>query len=162
MKRQYKNIITLTNQEKSQLIEITKKGKHSVRVVKRASVLLKSESGLIDEEIASRAEISKSTVERIRARFSEGGIDRALYDAPRTGQPAKITAKVEAHLVAVACSNPPEGRIKWTLELLQKRLVKDKKIKSISKVAIFKHLSKRGIKPWLEKNVVHSENNGRI
>lgn len=162
MKRQYKNIITLTSQEKLQLIEITKKGKRSVRVVKRANALLKSEKGFADEEIAKQIETSKSTVERIRARFKEGGIKRALYDAPRPGQPAKLDSKTEAYLIAIACSNPPEGRSKWTLELLQKRLIKDKKVESISTVAILKHLSKRGIKPWLEKNVVHSESNERI
>lgn len=155
-KRQPKHIITLSNQEKNQLKEITRKGKHSARVIKRAQVLLKSESGLTDDEIASQINVVLSTVERIRYRFSEGGIERALYDAPRSGQPEKLDAKAEAHLIAIACSDPPEGRDRWTLELLQKQIIKDKKVKTISTVAIWNHLRNRGIKPWLEKNVVHS------
>lgn len=155
-KRQSKCIITLSSQEKNQLREITRKGKHSARVIKRARVLLKSESGLTDQEIADQIDSAISTVERIRYRFFKGGIERALYDAYRSGQPEKLNAKAEAHLIAVACSDPPQGRTRWTLELLQKQIIKDKKIKTISTVAIWKHLRDRGIKPWLEKNVVHS------
>lgn len=155
-KRQPKHTIALSNQEKNQLEKITRKGKHSARVIKRARVLLKSEDGLTDKEIADQMEVEVSTVERIRYRFAEDGITRVLYDAPRTGQPGKLDVKIEAHLIAVACSNPPEGRSRWTLEMLQKKLIKDKKVKTISTVAIWEHLTNRGIKPWLEKNVVHS------
>jgi len=155
-KHQAKHIITLSNQEKNQLKKITRKGKHSARVIKRAQILLKSESGLTDDEITIQINVAVSTVERIRYRFSKGGIERALYDAPRPGQPEKLNAKVEAHLIAVACSDPPQGRTHWTLELLQKQIIKDKKVKTISTVAIWKHLRNRGIKPWLEKNVVYS------
>jgi len=131
--------------------------KNSARVIRRAQVLLKSEQGLSDKQIADELSLSTtSTVERIRYRFTEGGLERALYDAPRTGQPAKLTAKAEAYLIATACSNPPKGADHWTLELLQQKLIKDKKVKTISTVAIWKHLTNRGIKPWLEKNVVHS------
>ena len=155
-KRQSKYIITLSTQEKNRLKEITQKGKHSARAIKRARVLLKSESGLADREIADQIDSAISTVERIRYRFFKGGIEKALYDAPRSGQPEKLSAKVEAHLIAVACSDPPQGRTRWTLELLRKQIIKDKKVKTISTVAIWKHLRNRGIKPWLEKNVVYS------
>jgi hypothetical protein len=84
-------------------------------------------------------------------------MDRALYDAARPGQAPKLDTKAEAHLVAIACTDPPEGSDHWTLELLQERMISDGKVDSISTVAIWKHLSKRGIKPWREKNVVHSE-----
>lgn len=154
-KRRTKHIITLSNQEINQLEKITRKGNHSARVIKRAQVLLSSDQGLTDEETADQLDIAVSTAERIRYRFSEGGVERALYDAPRSGQPTKLNPKAEAHLVATACSDPPEGRSRWTLELLQKKLIKDKKVKSISTVAIWEHLTNRGIKPWLEKNVVH-------
>lgn len=161
-KRRGKHIIKLSNQQKQELKEITRKGKHSVRVIKRAHVLLKSEQGITDEEIALQTEIATSSIERIRYRFCEGGIKRALYDNPRSGQPVKLSSKIEAYLVAIACSNPPDGNHHWTLEMLQKKLIKDKKIKSISTVAIWGHLKKRGIKPWLEKNVVYSKSNTRV
>jgi|SRR3989344_9035005 len=154
-KRQPKRAITLSSQERNQLKDITQKGKHSARVIKRARVLLKSGAGLTDKAIADQTDTTISTIERIRYRFFGGGLARALYDAPRTGQPEKLNAKAEAHLIAIACSDPPEGRSRWTLELLQKRIIKDKKVKTISTVAIWEHLRNRGIKPWLEKNVVH-------
>ena len=151
-----KRTLTLSKKEKETLHTITSKGKYGARIIKRAKVLLKSAQGYTNKEIASYAEVSESTVERIRARFLQGGIHRALYDAQRSGQPKKLDAKTESHLIAIACSDAPEGAHHWTLDLLQKRLVKDKKVKTISTVAIWKHLKNRGIKPWLEKNVVHS------
>jgi len=156
-KYQQKHIIMLSEQQKAQLQGITGKGKHNVRVIKRAKVLLKSAAGRKDVDIAESVEIGKRTIEYIRARFAEGGLDRALYDAPRMGQPPKLDVQAEAHLVAIACSDPPKGRNHWTLELLQKQMMKDNKVKTISTVAIWNRLRKRGIKPWREKNVVYSE-----
>jgi len=138
------------------------RGKHSVRVVKRARVLLQSAQGVIDKQIAEQVSYAVSTVERIRYRFFKGGIERALYDAPRPGQPKKLDDKADAFLVATACSDPPEGSNRWTLELLQKELIKGNKIKTISTVTIWEHLNNRGIKPWLEKNVVYPESNTGI
>ena len=158
-KYQQKHIIVLSHREEQQLHTIIRKGNHKARSIKRAHVLLKSHQGLKDEEIAERIEVHITTVERIRLRFVQGGIDRALYDAPRSGQPLKLDEKAEAHLVALACSKAPKGRDHWTLELLQKRMIKDKKVTSISTVALWERLKKRGIKPWREKNVVHSRGN---
>ena len=146
----------LSEQQKHQLEDITRKGKHNARVIKRAKVLLKSVAGWKDADIAKSVETGKRTVEYIRARFAEGGLDRALYDAPRSGAPLKLDEKAEAHLVAIACSDPPEGSNHWTLELLQKRMIADGKVKDISTIALWNRLTKRGIKPWREKNVVYS------
>lgn len=161
-KYKQKHIVKLSDEQKISLEKITKKGSHNARVIKRAKILLKSAQGFKDKDIAILADTSKKTVERIRIRFTEEGIDRALYDAPRSGFPPKITDDAEAHLVAVACSAPPEGSSKWTLELLQQKMISDGKVESISTVALWKHLDNRGIKPWLEKNVVRSGNNGRV
>ena len=158
-KYQQKHIITLSNREEQQLHNITQKGKHNVREIKRAHVLLKSFAGMKDEDIAYDVDTSARTVERIRARYVKGGIDRALYDAPRSGQPPKLNEKAEAHLVAIACSDPPKGRDRWTLELLRKQLIRDGKVKDISTVALWRRLKERGIKPWREKNVVYSHSN---
>lgn len=154
-KYQQKHTITLSGQQQRVLRSITKKGRHSVRVVQRAKILLKSNAGWIDTRIAAWLDISPSTVERVRYRFDGGGLDRALYDAPRSGQPKKIEDADEAHLVAVACSDAPEGHTHWTLELLRAQLKKDRN-KEVTTVAIWRRLSARGIKPWGEKNVVHS------
>jgi len=153
---QPKHVVVLSTEERRKLYDITKKGKQSARVIQRARVLLKSEGGWRDVDIAGELETSTRTVENIRARFAAGGLDRALYDAPRSGQPKKLDDQAEAHLVAVACSDPPEGRDRWTLELLQKRMVEDGKVASISDVCILQYLKKRNVKPWREKNVVRA------
>lgn len=156
-KHQSKHIITLSKREKTILEEITSKGKNNARVIKRAHILLKADQKETDGTIAENLAVSKRTIQRIRTRFVTDGLENALYDAPRTGQPAKLNDKSEAHLIAIACSDPPKGRTRWTLELLQKQMIKDGKVKTISTVAIWSYLTNRGIKPWLEKNVVCSK-----
>lgn len=161
-KYQSKHIIILSRRKKEVLKEITGKGKNNVRVIKRAYILLKTDQKETDKAISEELGISKRTVQRTRTEFAANGMESALYDAPRTGQPSKLNDKSEAHLIAIACSDPPKGRNYWTLEMLQKRMIKDKKVKTISTVAIWSHLTNRGIKPWLEKNVVHSESQPAI
>ncbi len=139
-----------------------KKGTEKARVLNRARILLKLDDGGTDAAVARDSYVSKKTVGRIRSRYEKGGLDRALFDLPRSGQPPIITDKVEAHLVAIACSEPPKGRTRWTLELLRQKLIDDKKVERISTVAVLKRLQKRGIKPWVEKNVVHSKNQQRV
>ena len=154
-----KHEVDLSPKERTLLLEITTKGKHSVRVVKRAQVLLKSEDGWIDADIAPVVGVSTRTVESIRARYAAGGIARALYDAPRPGQPLKLDDKGEAYLVAFACTSAPEGYERWTLELLLAHLKKEKRLtKPVTTVCLWKRLTTRGIKPWLEKNVGAPEN----
>jgi transposase len=157
-KNQQKHIVKLSARQKRQLENIISKGKHKSRDIKRAQVLLKSNQGIKDEDIVATVGLSSRTVERVRQRFTEkgGGLERAVYDLPRTGQPAKLDDVKEAKLVAIACSGAPEGRDRWTLELLQHRLIDDKIVNTISLNAIHQHLINRGIKPWREKNVVRA------
>jgi len=153
----HKRTIRLSDAEITKLQNITKKGEHNVREVTRARILLLSRKGESKNAIARRLETSRSTVQAVRSRFHDGGIERALSDAPRPGAPKKITETVETHLVALACSKPPDGYDTWTLEMLQRELIAKKKVKRISTVAIWQHLDQRGIKPWREKNVVRTE-----
>ena len=144
----------------TQLENIIRRGKHNARVITRARILLLVHKGKSKDAIAGELNIGRSTVQRTRVHYSEDGINRALYDAPRSGQPKKLDDAAEAHLVALACSDPPKGRYRWTLVLLQKRMVTDKKVKSISDVCILRYMKERKIKPWLDlsmdmgKNVV--------
>jgi len=148
--------IHLSKGEKKRLQNITKKGKEGAQVIKRAWIFLKSNQEWNYEEIAEFTELSVWTIEKRIQRYLKEGLDGALYDKPRSGQPKKLTDEAEAFLVATACSSPPEGKNHWTLELLQKKLIEEDKVDTISTVAIWNHLKERGIKPWLEKNVVHS------
>lgn len=152
-----KYIVKLSRKERTQLQTITKKGKHGSRVIKRAMTLLKSDAEKEDKEIAHHIGISIRTVQRIRKRYVDNGIEHALYDAPRPGTPPRLNEKQEAILVATACSDPPQGHTYWTIELLREKLINDNVVRSVSVGTIHARLSERGIKPWREKNVVYSE-----
>jgi transposase len=153
----HKHTIQLSRAELARLQNIIRKGKHNVRVISRARLLLESHAGMGKDAVAGRLGINRSTVQRIRDKYAKG-LDTALYDAPRSGQPQKIDDVGEAHLVALATSDPPRGEERWTLELLRKRMVADGKAPhEITTVALWKRLRARHIKPWLEKNVVRSK-----
>jgi len=155
----HKHTIQLSPRELIQLKGITGKGTHNSRVINRARVLQYTHAGTSKSTIARVLGIGERTVQRIRDHYREGGLNHALYEASRTGQPRKLNDNAEAYLVALACSDPPEGREHWTLKLLQKKMIEDKKVNSISDVCILTYLQHRGIKPWREKNVVHSQGN---
>ena len=156
-KYQLKHIVRLSKKEKQQLIKITTIGTAKARVIKRAQILMKANEGLRDCDIAAQLNVSISMIERVRKHYDTQGLERAIYDNPRPGQPPKLDDLKEAKLVAIACSSPPEGASVWTLELLAERLIQDKTVKSIAEVTIWRYLKDRGIKPWREKNVVHSQ-----
>ena len=103
-----------------------------------------------------------ATAQRIRHRYCDEGIESALHEHPRSGAPPKLDTKREAFLIATACTTPPTGAAHWSLELLREKLIKTGKVKSISTVAIWNHLTNRGIKPWREKNVGHPRDHARI
>ncbi len=103
---------------------ITRRGQSSGRKVKRALILCKADEGLTDRQVAEALMVGPATVGRVRQRFVEGGLERDLNDLPRPGQRRKLDGKQEAHLVAVACSAPPEGHTRWTLRLLAGQAVK--------------------------------------
>lgn len=154
MKKEIQCTIKLSKRELKQLQDIKKKGKHSARTSTRTRVLLLSHRGIGKDALAAQLETGRSTVQHIRDRYRSGGLEQALYDAPRSGQPPKITKEDEAFLVATACSSPPDGQDRWTLEFLRQKLRRDRK-KQVSTVAIWYRLDNLGIKPWREKNVVH-------
>lgn len=157
MKKPHKHTIQLSDAELAQVKAITRRGKHNSRIINRARVLQYTHAGTSKSIVARVLGIDERTVQRIRDHYYNGGLKRALYDAPRTGQPRKLDDTAEAHLVALACSDPPEGREHWTLKLLQKKMIEDKRVTSISDVCILTYLQYRGVKPWREKNVVHTE-----
>ena len=118
---QYK--VELNKSERTRLKEIASRGETSARKIKRALVLLKADEGLIDRDIASGLLISASTVGRVRTRFVEEGLDSALNERTRPGQKRKLDGRQEAHLIAVACSDAPEGHADWTLQLIADKAV---------------------------------------
>jgi transposase len=149
--------IRLSRKDRKNLETITKKGTHPARVIRRAMILLQSHAGCIDAEIAKQTGASHRAVVDVRTRCALEGIDRALYDAPRSGKPASFTGTHEAQIVAIACTKAPEGRSRWTMQLLAKQAVKDGVVKKISSQSVWLMLNRQDCKPWLKKNVVYSD-----
>ena len=138
-----KYVVNLTPEERAELENLTRKGKASVRRVKRATILLSADEGDIDEQIAVKARVHRITVELIRKRFVEEGLEAALGERPRPGKARLLDGRQEAYLIALACSGPPDGRSEWALNLLGNRLVELKIVEAISRETVRRTL-KRG------------------
>jgi transposase len=139
--------VKLTDAERSDLTDITRKGKASARKINRARVLLLADAGKRDREIMEAVGVTDSFVERTRQRFSEGGIERALNDKPRPGRPSKLDGKQEAMLVALTCSDSPEGYETWTMRLLADKLVELQIVDAISHETVRQTLKKTSLSP---------------
>lgn len=118
--RPQKYPVTLTTEEQSQLESVVKRGKHSRREIQRAQMLLWSAEGKADVEIARLLGVTPLTVATTRQRWAT---EKRIVDAPKPGRHKKLDAKQAAFLVALACSDAPEGRESWTLQLLADKLV---------------------------------------
>lgn len=116
--------VELSQAERCELIAMLSKGKRAARKLKRAQILLAADAGRSDEEFVRTVAVSGSTVYRTKRRFVEGNLERALSEGPCPRSERKLTGKEEALLVAAACTSPPEGRARWTLELLGGPMVK--------------------------------------
>jgi transposase len=141
-----KYVVTLTAEERSFLEGLITKGKVSALKQRHARILLKTDEkpgpGWTDEQICEAVEVNPSTVRAVRQRFVEEGMEAALSRKPQKNRARKVDGDVEAHLIAQACSKPPEGRARWTLNLLGDRLVELKVVDSISHETVRKVLKK--------------------
>ena len=143
--------IKLPKNERQELEQLTSKGESSARVQRRARILLLSDCNqkepLGTSATAKALMCSLGTVCNVKNRYLSGGLPEALYDKPRPGARPKITGEVEAHLIALTCSDPPEGQGRWTLRLLADRLVELELVESISHVAVGEVLKKTNSSP---------------
>ena len=136
--------VELTQSERSALIETSGRGKPLARTVKRALALLKADAGRADREVAAAVSLSAATVARVRRRFVEEGLEAAINDKPRPGR--------ERKLVAITCSNPPEGHMNWTLQLLADQVVALEFAGSISLETVRQILKKTNSNPGRRKS----------
>jgi len=135
-------IVDLAKEERTYLLDLNKSGKQPSRKLNRARILLLADEGKTDGEIAEALHTGTATVQRTRQRFVEGNLEGALNERPRPGGSKKLDEKGEAILATLAHSKPPEGRKRWTLELLADRLVQIKVVDSISYETVRKELKK--------------------
>ena len=143
-----KYIVTLTTEERAHLRDLISKGKAAAYKQRHARILLKTDQGRhgehwTDEQIEGALDVHPTTVERLRKRFVEEGFEATLGRKEQKNRKAKkIDGKAEAHLVALACGDPPEGRKRWTLTLLADRLVELELVDSVSPETVRKTLKK--------------------
>ncbi|MDP1753445.1 MAG: IS630 family transposase [Reyranella sp.] len=140
--------VELSQVERTQLVTLLSGGKHTARKLKRAQILLAADAGVDDEAIVGSVAVSGSTVYRTKRRFVEGNLEAALSEEPRPGAERKLTGKEEALLVATACSAPPAGRARWTLELLAGEMVKLTEHSGLSRETVRRRLAENDLKPW--------------
>jgi transposase len=151
MKKTY--IVTLTPEERRMLQEMLSRGKAAARKLMHARILLKADvagggPGWSDEAVVEALEVGHATVERVRKEFVEEGLEVALERRkPRRQYRRKLDGDGEAHLIALACQKPPEGRRRWTLKLLADRMVQLEYVDEISYQTVRRTLKKTNSSP---------------
>lgn len=137
--------INLTTEQVKFLKEFKEQERRSLREVNRANILLLLNKGKQASEIADFLDIGRNTVSRTKQKFLRQGMEPALEEEPRTGQPVIHTAAREAEVIALACSNAPSGRTRWTLELLTETLNKQMGFRKINRESIRLMLKKTNV-----------------
>jgi transposase len=147
MEKRY--IVNLTRAEREGLEQLVKRARVSGARRQRASIVLRADDGLPDEEIAEELGVGTKTVARIRRRCVERGLEASLERKPQDNpsRPRKLDGAAEARLTQIACSEVPEGRARWTLSLLADKMVELKVFESVSKSTIQRALKKTNSSP---------------
>jgi len=141
MGRKVRKVI-LSDEEKTELTSIVKKGTHKSRKITRARALLLLNDGKNRSDIQAQLGIDVNHYYRIKKRYFDGGLPAALEELPRSGQPPIVTPRLEAQITSIACSHAPEGSVRWTLSLLNEKVVELKYIDQISNESIRQVLKK--------------------
>ena len=138
--------VYLSAEDRERLLKLTHSGKAAARMISRAQILL-----LVDRnqpnwkkhrEVVEALQTSLARISRISRRYVLEGLDAALSEEPRSGTPPKMTGEIEAQLIVLACSDPPEGRKRWTLRLLAEQMVLLGHVPSLSNVTVHQRLKK--------------------
>jgi transposase len=137
-----KHEVHLKEAERRKLIGIVSKGRNKAVVIQRAHILLKVDESKTDAEISQMLYVSEQTIRRTRLRFAQEGLQAALEDKPHPATGSGLDEKQEARILALACSEPPAGQARWTLELLTQEVLKD---------SIVTHLSPETVRLLLKK-----------
>ncbi len=128
--------VKLKKHAREYLQKIVESGEDKARKITRCRVLLLADKGKTDQEISDALNVCLATIFNIRRRYSQGGLERAISEEARSGQPPKFKGKDMAKITAIACSRPPEGHAKWSLRLLADRVIELDIVESISHVSV--------------------------
>ena len=139
--------VTLSEQDIQTLHKIVRSGKDKARKITRCRILLLAdgESGKTDKEISDALHVCLATIFNLRRRYCQRGLERAIGEGARSGQPPKFKGKAAAKITAIACSAPPEGQARWSLRLLADRVVELQIVESISHQSVSNILKKTNL-----------------
>jgi putative transposase len=146
--------IEVAKKDQKELAEIVSSGVQQVRVVLRALSLLQLAKGVSAPRISSMIPLTPQAIRNIGHRYQQGGLEAALYERQRPGAATVLDASQKQRIIAMVCSDPPEGRARWTVRLVAQEAVKRKLVPRAGRETIRLLLLDHDLKPWREKNVV--------
>ena len=145
--------IEVSTKDQKQLKALVSGGVQQVRVVLRALALLQLAKGVSAPHISVAIPLTPQAIRKVGHRYQEGGLERALYERQRPGAVEVLDDNQKQRLIAMVCSNPPEGRARWTVRLVAEEAVKRKLVPRVGRETIRILLLSHDLKPWREKNV---------
>src|ERR1700736_2434170 len=146
--------IEVATKDQKTLAKLLRGGLEQVRVVLRAVALLQLAKGVSAPRIASIIPLTAQAVRKVGHRYEQGGLERALHDKQRSGAAELLDDSQKQRIIAMVCSDPPEGRSRWTVRLVAEEAVKRKLVPRVGREAVRILLLAHDLKPWREKNVV--------
>ena len=155
--RSYRRLgVRLTKRDREELDGMLSGGIQTVRVILRGLALYQLHDGKAVSEVAANVRLSPKAVREIGWRYKDSGLDRALYDKQRPGTQSLLDDRQRQRIIAMVCSDPPEGRARWTVRLVAEEAVKRKLVPQVGRETVRVLLESHDLKPWREKNVVRS------
>ena len=145
--------IAVPQKDQNELARLLSGGIQQVRVVLRALALLQLARGASAPQIADVIPLTPQAIRKLGHRYEQGGLESALYEKQRPGATAVLDASQRQRIIAMVCSDPPEGRARWTVRLVAQEAVKRKLVPCVGRETIRILLLSHDLKPWREKNV---------
>jgi transposase len=146
--------INVTRKDQKELVALLSGGVQQVRVVLRALALLQLAKGTSAPRISEVVALTPQAIRTIGHRYQRGGLEAALFEKQRPGAAAVLDESQKQRIIAMVCSNPPEGRARWTVRLVAQEAVKRRLVPRVGRETIRILLLAHDLKPWREKNVV--------
>ena len=142
-----KNPVKLKAKERKLLKQLISRGNEKARKITRCRILLLADEGKNDTQIIQGLKVARNTIRQIRLRFVQEGLEAAINERLRPGAPKKFSGRQKAKITAIACSEPPQGRVRWTLRLIADRIVELEMVDSISHQTVKNILKKTNLSP---------------
>jgi transposase len=146
--------IEVPPKDRKELALLLSGGVQQVRVVLRAIALLQLGKGVGAPRISGMIPLTAQAIRKVGHRYCKGGLERALYEKQRPGAASVLEDSQKQRIIAMVCSDPPEGRARWTVRLVAEEAVKRKLVPRVGRETIRILLLHHDLKPWREKNVV--------